>query len=234
MPAVSAMPIAAEGTLCDEDMWEELLRFLRSYAWRLVRAAQVESWRGQRGDLVEDIVQETVRRIIERARRAHAGELPSIASLKGFATIIARHYCIDLQRRDSRLRREVSNTACIECGAARDEHMSLLDLAIERLFQEELFARLAHCVVRFPRKQRTALLIDLANYTPFEEEPSVLQKAFLAEGIDLRLYHRPPPDDRAARARHAALVSVAYKRVARCMREEAENQCRAEKPPGAR
>ncbi len=226
MSAVSVMPVADRESLCDEATWEELLHFLRSYAWRLVRAAEVESWRGQRGDLVEDIVQETASRVIERARRAEAGKLPPIESLKGFMTIIARHYCIDLQRRDFRLRRETPGAALAEYSCAAVEQISPLDLAIERLAQDELFARLAHCVSSFPAKQRKALLIDLANYTPFEEEPSPLQKAFLVEGIDLRLYHHPLPDDPVERARHAALVSVAYKRVARCMREEVEDQCR--------
>ena len=214
MLAISELPVAAEGTLCEEEMWEELRHFLRSYAWRLVRAADVESWRGQRADVVEDIVQETVRRIIERVRRTEAGELPPIASLKGFATITARHYCVDLQRRESRWRREISSVT--------SEQMSPSDLAIERLSQEELFARLARCVARFPAKLRQAILTDLANCMQFEEEASALQRAFLAQGIDLRAYRRPRPDDPVARARHAALVHLAYKRVARCMHDETE------------
>lgn len=216
MLAISSSSTAAEGALWDEDKCRELLSFLRSYAWRLVRAADVESWRGQRADLVEDIVQETAHRLIERARRVATGELPPIESLKGFARIIARHYCVDLQRQDSRLRREISSAAL--------EHMSPPDLAIERLSQEELFARLARCIACFPAKQRKALLTDLANCMQFEEEPSALQKAFLAQDIDLRTYQRPLPDEPAARARHAALVYVAYKRVARCMRDETEYQ----------
>ena len=222
MLAISELPAAERTLLCEEEMWGELLRFLRSYAWRLVRAADVESWRGQRADLVEDIVQETVSRIVERAQRAEAGELPPIESLKGFSTIIARHYCIDLQRRDSRLRREISSATHAEYGRAALEQMSPPDQAIECLSQEELFARLAYCIARFPAKQRKALLTDLANCMQFEEEPSALQKAFLAQGIDLRAYQRPLPDDPVARDRHAALVYVAYKRVARCMRDETE------------
>ena len=232
MPAVSEISPAAGGILSDEKKWEELLRFLRSYAWRLVRAADVEIWQGQKWDLVEDIVQETVRRLIERARRADAGELPPINSLKGFTTIIARHYCIDLQRQDLRIQREASDTARPERDCAAEEQASPLDLAIERLSQEELFAHLAHCVACFPRKQREALLTDLANRMCFEAEPSALQKAFLREGIDLQILQRPLPDDAAERARHAALVNVAYRRVARCMCDRTEQQCPAEIEPG--
>jgi len=223
---VSELSIAAERTFfCKEEIWEELIRFLRLYAWRLVRAADVEIWRGQRADLVEDVVQETVSRIVERAQRAEAGELPPIESLKGFAAICARHYCIDLQRRDSRLRREVSASAThAEYGGAALEQTSPFDQAIECLSQEELFARLARCIARFPAKQRNALLTDLAHGMQFEAEPSALQKAFLALDIDLRTYHHPLPDDPTARARHAALVYIAYKRVARCMRDETEQQ----------
>src|SRR5579883_2658965 len=90
MLAISEVSIAAKRTFsCKEEIWEELIRFLRLYAWRLVRAADVEIWRGQQADLVEDVVQETVSRIVERARRAEAGELPPIESLKGFAAISA-------------------------------------------------------------------------------------------------------------------------------------------------
>lgn len=220
MPAASEIAIDIEDALRDEERCKELLSFLRLYAWRLVCAADIEIWRGQRRDVVEDIVQETVWRTIERARRAHAGELPPIDSLKGFMTIIARHYCIDLQRRDSHLRREVPGAACAEYDFAAGERTNLLDLAIERLSQEELFARLARCVARFPRKQRDALLTNLANRMLFDEEPSTLQSTFLAEGINLRTYQRPLPDDPAERARHASLVNIAYKRVARCMHEE--------------
>jgi RNA polymerase sigma factor (sigma-70 family) len=207
------MSAILEGIPDNEAMWQELLYFLYAYARRLIHATHVESWQGQKADLVEDIVQETVLRILERTRHTGCRALPPIHSLKGFTTIVARHYCIDLQRHDSRLRRITQHTA------EPAEQTNLFALVTERLSQEELFTRLVHHVAHFPRKQREALLIDLAKHLHFAEA-SALQKAFLAQGIDLRTYQRPLPDDPLERTRHIALVSVAYKRVARCMRNE--------------
>jgi len=68
-------------------------------------------------------------------------------------------------------------------------------------------------------KQRKALLIDLANRMAFDTELTPLQKAFRAEGMDLRTYQCPPPTNPAERARHIALASLAYKRIASCMRK---------------
>lgn len=216
MLAAADTPLASDGTADDEAMWNDLLCFLRPYARRLVYNADVESWQGQQADLAEDIVQETMLRILERTRRIEAGALPPINSLKAFSVIVARHYCIDLQKRDSRLRRNAGGV--FEPG----EYTDLFVLVTERLSQEEFFVRLAHNVARFPRKQRAALLVDLAQLIHCEET-SVLQQAFLAAGIDLRLYQRSLPDDPVERTRHVALVSVAYKRVARCMHDEAED-----------
>lgn len=218
MLAVADTPLAPGGAVDDEAMWNDLLCFLRPYARRLVHDAHIASWQGQQADLAEDIVQETMLRILERVRRIEAGALPPINSLKAFTVIVARHYCIDLQRRDSRLRRGAGS----DCACESEEQKDLLALVTEHLSQEELFVRLAHCVARFPRKQREALLVDLAQLI-HNEETSALQQALLAAGIDLRIYQRPLPDDPVERTRHVSLLSIAYKRIARCMRDEAED-----------
>lgn len=218
MLAVSETSAILKGAPGDEETWKELLCSLYTYARRLVRSASVESWQGQKEDLVEDIVQETVLRLLERVRRTGSGELPPIRSLKGFAIVVTRHYCIDLQRHDFRLRRATPNAGS-GCGFEPVEQTNLFALVTERLSQEELFGHLAHCITHFPSKQREALLVDLAKRTHFEES-SPLQTAFLAQGIDLQLYQRPLPTDPLERTRHTALLSLAYKRVARCMRAE--------------
>jgi DNA-directed RNA polymerase specialized sigma24 family protein len=208
-------------TLDDEDMVQELLCSLRLHARHLVGVARIESWQGQKEDLVEDIVQETVLRILERIQRATAGTLPPINSLKGFMKTVAYHYCIDLQRHDARLRRITPESAGNEYAFEPGEQTDLLALVTEHLSQEELFGYLAHHIAHFPRKQREALLIDLAKYT-HSEEPSPLQQALLAQGIDLQIYQRPLPADPDARTRHSSLLSIAYKRVARCICHDVE------------
>jgi len=221
MPEVLETHAAPAYPLDDEDLWRELLRFLYSYVRHLVYTASIASWQGQQADLVEDIVQETALRLLVYARRVAAGTALPLRSLKGFTAIVARHYCIDLQRHDSRLRRRTPEGGESICALEPDEQTDLLTVACEHLFHAELFTCLAQQIARFPRKQRQALLHDLAQYIHVAE-PSLLQQALLAEGIDLQAYQCQLPVDPGLRARHSSLLSIAYKRVARCMHPELE------------
>ncbi|WP_151755320.1 hypothetical protein [Dictyobacter vulcani] len=72
---------------------------------------------------------------------------------------------------------------------------------------------LARLIVDFPIKQRTALLIDLANHADLSGETSQLLSAFQAVGIDLRAYRCTLSRDPLERSRHAASLSMAYKRL---------------------
>src|SRR6266700_438492 len=57
-------------------------------------------------------------------------------------------------------------------------------------------------VAWFPKKTRTALLIDLANRMDFDDaEPTPLQRAFLEVGIRLKDYQGLIPDEPTARSR---------------------------------
>jgi RNA polymerase sigma factor (sigma-70 family) len=204
--------------LRSEKTWVDLINWLHSYVRYLVYSAHVPRWHGQEEDIVEDIVQETARRIIAYAQRAEHGEVLPIYSPKHMIAMIARNYCIDMQRRDRRLQHSPSDTSTPEYFPKGDQ-MSLLELATEHISQEEIFARLAHEIVHFPKKQRQALLVDLANRMHFDTQLTSLQKAFLMEGIDLKAYQLPLPADSTERGRQAALASLAYKRVAKCMHE---------------
>ncbi len=204
-----------------EETWADLIVSLRPYVRHFVYSAHVACWHGQEGDIIEDIVQETLCRVLERSRQGECGEASPIYSLEYMSVTIARNYGIDKMRRDCRLRRASSGTDgyILECAPARGDEMNSLEIAIEHVHHEELFARLAYEVARFPSKQQRALLIDLANRMCFDIQPTPLQKAFLAEGIDLEEYQQHLSGDPVQRSRHAALVSLAYKRIAVLMRE---------------
>lgn len=209
-------------TLCkydldSEKMWRDLISLLRTRAHYFVYSAHVVYWHGIEEDIVEDIVQETARRVIVRIRQAEHGEKFPIYSLQHMIVVIARNYCIDLRRRDRKLQRVPSNDFT-ESFSTTGDYESPLEIATEHVYQEELFFLLVHEIVRFPPKQRKALLIDLANRMRFDTELTPLQRAFLAQGIDLRLYRQPLPQDQKERARQVALTSLAYKRVATCIR----------------
>src|SRR5438067_4858127 len=89
--------------LNSEAIWSDLYTALRALARTLVYSFHVPSWRGQEEDVIEDIVQETTRRIIERAQKAERGEAEPIRSLHQMVTVVAQNYCKDLRRRERRL-----------------------------------------------------------------------------------------------------------------------------------
>ncbi len=83
----------------------------------------------------------------------------------------------------------------------------------EQVDQEQLFDLLAGEIEHFPRKQKRALLTDLANLMYFDAQPTPLQESFLDVGIELQQYQNPLPTNPRERSRHISLLSQAYKRV---------------------
>ena len=146
--------------LQNEQTWENLICLLRSRIRRFVYRSHVASWQGQVEDVVEDIVQETVSRIFEYMQRVERGEALPIDSLEHLAVRIARNYCIDMLRRDSRLLRVSADCSWFEDDFLPDNQPNSFEVAIERASQEEMFTRLARQVAHFPEKRRRALLID--------------------------------------------------------------------------
>jgi len=201
-----------------DTIWRNLYPALHSLACYLVRTSPLPYWRGQEDDMADDIAQETVRRVIERAQKAERGETPPIQSLKQMANTVAYNYYRDLKRHDYRLSRldatdaNPHGTRFYPADVRSDEY--LLDLVAEKVDQDHLFDELADEIDRFPAKQKQAILIDLANRMYFDDMPTPLQQSFLAAGIELRQYRQPLPEDQRERGRHISLCSQAYKRAA--------------------
>ena len=200
-------------------VWEKLYLSLRPYVKRLVYSASMPSWLGQEADIIEDIVQETIVRTLKYARQIELGQATPIVSLEGLSKVIARNYCHDLRRRDSRLVRAEQNSYSSELHARAYEAVDLLEVALDTMLLEKLFVKLSSEVVKFPHKQRAALLVDLANLMYFGVTPTILQGAFLGVGIRLQDYQQSLPDDLTKRGQHSSLVSLAYKRVKVCMQQ---------------
>jgi DNA-directed RNA polymerase specialized sigma24 family protein len=200
-----------------EATWQTLYPALRSHAQCLVYSFRVRSWRGQEEDIIEDVVQETARRVLERSHKAERGEADQIYSLKNLTLVTAHNYCADLRRHDRRLSHVQSQESLHEAngaGSAIKQPVHPLELVTEHVFQEWIFGMIAHEVSKFPEKQRTAVLIDLANRMSFDAQPTPLQQAFLNAGIQLQQYKQELPSDPQARNRHLASLSQAYKRIA--------------------
>src|SRR5579872_1840260 len=88
----------------DTDVWwREMYPSLRLLARRQIYILHVPIWYGQESDMVEDIVQETARRIIERTRKAERGEAPTIQLYEQMVRTTICNYCKDMRRHDKRL-----------------------------------------------------------------------------------------------------------------------------------
>src|SRR5205085_2521128 len=98
--------------------WRELYSSLCSLAMYLVYSFSVPAWLGQENDIIEDVVQETVRRIVERSRKVERGEATPVRSLEVMMMVIASNYCKDMRRRDHRLIRMQAYASPSEANVA--------------------------------------------------------------------------------------------------------------------
>lgn len=212
-----ARPLGLENV----ETWRQLYPKLYALARQLVYRFRVSCWCGQEEEMIDDVVQETIRRMLERSQRAERGEADPIYAVESMMAVIAQNYLKDLRRHDRRVSRLQSPDTLGRTTNAMREQIDIAEVAAEELSDEWLFRRLAREIANFPEKRRRALLIDLANLMCFENEPTPLQAAFLAVGIDLQVYQLPLANDPVARARHGSLVSLAYKRVARLQETQA-------------
>jgi DNA-directed RNA polymerase specialized sigma24 family protein len=196
-----------------DDPWIPLYKRLQTLANYWVYHAHVNSWYGQENDVACDIVLFAVERTYKYSLKAERDGI-AILSLEKLSVKIARNYFLDLLRKERRIvhfDQEDSvpgNRVCLSVLVDPSE------IAFDMLYMEWLFAQIANAVVTFPRRTRTALLIDLASRMHFDDaEPTPLQQAFLEVGIRLQDYQHLLPKDAGAKSKHASLVSIAYKRL---------------------
>lgn len=198
-----------------DEEWGSLYPFLHARIAHWVCTSCSPTWTRQRHEIIEDITGEAIVRIVAYAKRAACGKARMIDSLEKISAVIAYHCYVDAFRRDRNTVPLIQDTQEPGEYAIREAGVDPSELAIDNIHRELLFIQVARWIVFLPDKQRTALLIDLANrmyFDPFESTP--LQKALASVEIDIRDYQKPLPNDKQARARHAAHLSLAYKRLA--------------------
>ncbi len=193
--------------------WNNYYPKLLSISRCFVYMYHLACWRGQEEDMAEDVAQETIRRMIQRIHKSVQGKAKPINSVEHMMTTIARNYVRDLRRRDRRMVLS-SDTSLQRIVTNMNELGNTLETATEHIFHEWVFLQVAREIDQLPHKQRRAILTDLANRMSFNSQPTPLQAAFLLVGIDLQDYQQPIPENSIERARHAALLSLAYKRIA--------------------
>ncbi len=202
----------------DENHWTKLYRTLLPVVQFWVYNSGVLAWQGQETDVAWDIVLVAVSKTFERIQNTSR---PPIDSPESFSFRIAHNNFIDRVRHEKHLTvQSFSQLPALSNEAKRLGDQTILDTlvdpsedAFEVVYEEQVLVRAVWHISRFPSKQRDALLNDLANRMHFDNEPSVLQLAFLKQGIQIQLYRRPLPSNRVKRSSRASSLSYAYKRL---------------------
>ena len=202
----------------DEDSsWSELHSRLTFQVRGWVYNSHIPCWLGQKDEIADDIVSESLRHLIERLIEANAGTADPIASLYPFARQIAHNCFIDQVRKDKRKVRfsqiaaEYEEEAVIGLVLADME-----DAPLNTVYFEHLFKLMAREVVAFPHKQKEAILRDHARRVMFMTNPTPLLRAYQSVGIRLMDYRDYAATNEVEKRRHSSLLHCAYRRLGRC------------------
>ncbi len=210
--------VAGATDIHDDSFWSELCPLLMSLVSRWVYGANVAAWSGQEFDVAYDITYTAIRKTIEYVLHAQQKGI-AIASLQRLAIVIAKNYFQDTRRKDFRLLRGVAAYYSLDESLASRVEDDLEDNVLNIMIEESLFHQVAELIAQFPPKLRRAVLTDLAlridEHGDFDCHPTALRQAFIEVGIYLEDYLPLVPDTPILRSRHASLVSLAYKRIAR-------------------
>jgi DNA-directed RNA polymerase specialized sigma24 family protein len=194
--------------------WKKLYHNLRPFIRKFVYGHKFSLIKGQENDVVEDLLQEAVIHIFKYTKRVAEGRVAPIDSIERFGYIIALNVCRDWWRKERHvLLCQSLDEGVPEDALNRDWILNPEEVALNLVYQEWIFMKVARDIARFPQKTRRALLIELAECTFFDDELTPLQKAFLQQGIRLADYQRLKPTDPKLRSRHNSLANHAFNRV---------------------
>jgi len=196
-----------------EIFWTELYPLLCPLVKRWVYTARISSWLGQQEDLIEDIVQETIFKLLNYIRRAEKGEVAPVQNIEHLAITIARNYFRDLKRKDRRIDRfELYDRTSLE-HVVKSKNVDPSEIALNHVYYAWVFMKLAEFMVSVSTKQQTALLRDLAQRMHFGNSPTPLQKAFADNGMALRAHHGWQGKNKREQSQHAANLSLALRQI---------------------
>src|SRR5260370_22405480 len=203
--------------------WHTLYRQLTVIVTRWVRSTNLPTWKAQREDIIDEIVQETMMRVLKRIRRGESGELSPVFSVEGLCVRIAYNIFIDMVRHDRRLVPIASESWDDVPYDVPDYGEDYSEVAVENVYTASLFRQVAAAIQAFPSKLRAALIIDLVSRMSFNGEATPLQQALLNAGVDLEQYRGRRSSDPAARSRQTSLASLGYKKIGTlaCIQEHA-------------
>jgi DNA-directed RNA polymerase specialized sigma24 family protein len=215
--------ISSEYQVSSSANWHTLYRQLTVIVTRWVRSANLPTWKAQREDIIDEIVQETMMKVLKRIRRGESGELSPVYSVEGLCVRVAYNIFIDMVRHDRRLVPIASESWDEAPYNVPDDGKDCSEVAVENVYTASLFGQVAVAIQAFPSKLRAALIIDLVSRMSFDGEATPLQQALLSAGIVLEQYRGQRSSDPVARSRQASLASLGYKKIGTlaCIQEHA-------------
>ena len=193
--------------------WNTLYRQLAIIVTRWVRATNLPTWKAQREDIIDEIVQETMMKVLKRIRRGECGELSPVYSVKGLSVRIAYNIFIDMVRHDRWLVPMATESWDDMPRDVLDDGKDYSEIAVDNVYYANLFGKVAVAIQAFPPKLRAALIIDLVSRMSFEGEVSALQQALLSAGVDLEQYRGQRSSDPVVRSRQTSLASLGFKKI---------------------
>lgn len=193
--------------------WHTLYRQVTIIVTRWVHSANLATWKAQREDIIEEIVQETMLRVVKRIRRGESGELSPVFSVEGLCVRVAYNIFIDMVRHDRRLVPLASVSWDDGSYDVPDDGQDYSEVAVDNVYNANLFGQVALAIQAFPPKLRSALVNDLVSRMSFEDEATSLQQALRSAGVNLEQYRGQRSSDPGARGRQASLASLGYKRI---------------------
>lgn len=198
-----------------DEAWHALGKTLLSHITNCLYTYQIVHWRGGEPEMAKDVLQETYLRALRSAHEhEERDDLPPINNFEAFCKTIATRYILDLYRKDRRFLGSLDNDDLSVTHTTISMSADPAELALEDLSLYSIMLTFSQLVKRFPARQRTAILIDLAHHANFDAEcPTPLERAMQAVGIPLQEYYCALPRDPVLRKRHSALVCLAYKRL---------------------
>ncbi len=199
-----------------QEEWSLIETTLHHYVTHCIYTYSVPCWQNQIQELTEDVVQEVFLRALTYADKAERGEVPSIGSFEALCKTIAKRLLLDQRRKDKHLVNSIESITIYDPCADFYVTADPAETVLEGLSLLSLFVILSQIIVRFPEKQRIALLVDLANNADLDDEvPCLLEQAMWEVGVSLREYCCSLPHDAVLRSRHSSLLWQAYKRLQR-------------------
>jgi len=192
--------------------WHMLYKQLTIAVTHWVYSSNLLAWKNQREEIIDDIVQETMMKVLKRIHQGETGELAPVYSVEGMCIRVARNVFIDMLRRDRRLVPLASNNND-EMYDIPDDGEDYSEVAVDNVYYANLFTQVAFAIQGFPPKLRAAMIIDLVSRMSFESEETPLQKALLNAGINLEEFRGQCPSDPVMKSRQSSLASLGYKKI---------------------